>query len=338
MRKVYITLVISLLVAVSCGQKRNAIGDPDTVIVVADSADWLLVQEDVRGVFSEVIRTPQREEWYSIMRVPPARFTEFMDYKNILLLSLLREDSRSLGFIEQALADDIVESMKSGEVNVAKKDNPWRALQLLVIATAPNAEQFAQVMDQRGEEIRGYFDEMFDQRQMKYLYGRYEQERMSRRLQEDYLWSFRIPRDWVIIHERPEQNFFWIGRHLPIRWVSVYWENTDGPVPVDSTTAVRLRRTVASEQYGDVSSNAEFFQTEEITIDGQPAIRLRGLWSHDSEAKGGPFTGVTYYDPETQRLFYIDGQLFAPDLEKLVYLRQMEVISSTFHSGPPQEG
>ncbi len=333
MRKLAGLLLIIMFAILSCGLKRDAIGEPDILIVVADSIDWQQTRDLVRETFAKVIPTPQPEEWYNIRRIPPERFSQFMEYKSILILSLLRENSASLRFIERVFSDDLVQSMKSGEVNVAKKENPWRAQQLLGVITAPGEEEFTRVMQQRGEEVRGYFDEIFSQRQREYLFGRYEQKRLENRLEQTYNWTIRIPRDWVIIKERPQENFFWIGRHLPIRWLSIHWDQVSQPVNIDSTTAIRLRKLVGQEQYGDIRTNTEYLRAEEITLDGRRAVRLRGLWEHEKEAKGGPFTGVAYYDPETQRLYYIDAQLFAPDMKKLVYLRQMEIIVGTFTSG-----
>jgi len=333
MRKLTVLLVILVLGFTSCGLKRDAIGEPDVLIVVADSTDWQRTRDLVQETFAQVIPTPQPEVWYNIRRISPDRFTQFMDYKSILILSLLRANSPSLQFVERVFSKDLVESLRSGEVNVAKKENPWRAQQLLAIVTAPGEPAFTHVIRQRGKEVRGYFDEMFNQRQRKYLFGRYEQKRLENRLEQTYNWMVRIPRDWVILEEWPNENFFWVGRHLPIRWLGVYWEQVDEPVNVDSTTALRLRQLVSQDKYGDIRTNTDYVQVEEMTLDGRPAVRLRGLWEHEIEAKGGPFTGAAYYDPELQRLYYIDGQLFAPDMKKLVYLRQMEIIIATFTSG-----
>jgi len=337
MVKNFILSVFIVLMAVGCSVKRDAIGEPDQMIVVADSVDWNRVKPMLDKVFAPEIPTPRPEPWYSLQRVEPSQFEQFMDYKNIIIFSLLREGSPSRKFIDRTFSKSLVKAMQSGEQTVALKHNPWRKNQLLMILTSPSFVEMKAVLDSRSKELRGYFDEKLVERQKEYLYKRYEQKKMENKLQRKYNWTFRVPRDWVVIHDRPDSNFYWIGRNLPNRWFSVYWEKADSAVTVDSTLAVHLRQKVGEQMYGNISTNPDYLSTAPISIDGQPAIRVRGVWAHTKEAKGGPFTGAAYYDPDTHRVFYIDGQIFAPDLNKLLYIRQEEIMISTFTSGKGAE-
>lgn len=331
-KKIILGIFIALFV-VGCSVKRDAIGEPDQMIIVADSVDWNTAKPMLDKAFAPKIPTPRPEPWYNLQRVEPSQFEQFMDYKNIIIFSLLREGSPSRKFIDRTFSKSLVQAMQSGEQTVALKHNPWRKNQLLLILTAPTFDEMQAVMENRGTQLRGYFDEKLVERQKEYLYKRYEQKKIENKLQQKYDWSFRVPRDWVVIHDRPDSNFYWIGRNLPIRWVSVYWEKADSTVTVDSTIAVHLRQKVGEQMYGDIATNPDYLSVEPITLDGQPAIRVRGIWAHHTEAKGGPFTGAAYYDPDTNRLFYIDGQIFAPDMNKLLYIRQEEIMISTFTSG-----
>ncbi|MBS1272486.1 MAG: hypothetical protein MAGBODY4_01632 [Candidatus Marinimicrobia bacterium] len=333
MRKIIPLILAGLFLLTACGVKRDAIGEPDELIVIADSTDWIIMEHQIREVFAPEISTPQDESWYNIQHVLPRNAQNFFDYKNILLASLLREGSPSLELIQRLFSERLVARMQSGEQPIAYKKDQWRDEQVFLILTIPGVQQFDEVLQNRGEELRGYFDEMFVQRQKKYLYDRYEQKKMSRKFQEMYDWSFRVPRDYVILHNRPDSNFVWFGRHLPIRWISVYWEETDHPIEVDSSLALRLRRTVGMEHYGNIATDTNYVRTDEATIDGQSAVHIRGIWAHTKEAKGGSFTGYTYYDPQTGRLYYLDGQIFAPGMKKLVYLRQLDIVLKTFTSG-----
>lgn len=336
MRRLLIFSLITFFIIIGCATKRDAIGDPDSLIVVADSTDWQKTQDLINATFAPEIPTPQPEAWYNIKVVPPNKFSQFMTYKNILIVSLLQPNSPSLEFINHLFSQNLVQQMESGQMPVATKTNPWRNQQLLMILTSPSYQEFVQYVQQRKMQLRREFDKMFVQRQKHYLYGRYEQTKLEKKFQQEYNWTLRIPRDWIILHDEPKQQFVWLGRHLPIRWLSVYWEKQDSPVQVDSAMAVRLREKVGQDLYGEILTNEEYLQTTKITLDGQPAIRLRGVWAHAKEAKGGPFTGIAYYDPKTQRLFYLDAQVFAPDMKKLVFLRRLEIILSTFTSGAGQ--
>lgn len=333
MRKLVLAAVLLGVVLGGCDIKRDAIGEPDRMIVIADSTDWTETETVIRQVFAPQIPTPQPELWYDISRISPGRFSEFQSYKNLIILSLLREGSPSLQFIRNIFSRDLVEEMTEGNLTVAKKENPWRDEQLLLILTAPSREKLLSVLEDREAELRGYFDDKFVERQKEYLYSRYEQKKLERRLSEEYGWTMRIPRDWIIMHERPEEKFIWLGRHLPIRWLSVYWEESTEPVVLDSALAVDLRKMVGEEQYDSIRINPDYLHAERTTLDGRPAIRIRGIWEHEVKARGGPFLGYTYYDPDINRLYYLDAQVFAPGMSKLVFLRQLDIVLSTFQSG-----
>ncbi|PSQ65454.1 MAG: DUF4837 domain-containing protein, partial [Bacteroidetes bacterium QH_2_64_74] len=47
---------------------------------------------------------------------------------------------------------------------------------------------------------------------------------------------------------------------------------------------------------------------------------------------GGPFVTYTFYDRSTDRVYMLDGSVFAPDYDKLDLLRQMEVMARTFRT------
>ena len=335
-KRITVLLILGLMAAVSCEMKRDAIGEPDVLIVIADSTDWLLLEHQLRKAFAPEIATPQNETWYNIQHVLPKNAREFFDYKNILLVSLLREGSPSLNLIKKMFSEQLVHAMQNGEQPVALKRNQWRKEQLLMLLTALGVKPFDEIIEFRGDELRGYFDEVFVNRQKEYLYERYEQKKLAKRFQEEHNWSIRVPRDFIIIHERPDSNFVWLGRHLPIRWLSIYWESVDGQVSVDSASAFRMRKFIGENHYGDIATNPDFVETEQVTLSGRKAVKIRGIWEHTNEAKGGVFIGYLLYDSDSGRLYYLDGQIFAPGMKKLVYLRQLDIVLNTFTPAPKE--
>lgn len=332
MRKMFLVVVLLFIAIAGCDAKRNAIGEPDLIIVVADSSDWNAVSDTIQSAIAPIIPTPRPEGWFNLRVVPPGQMSNYMDYKNILVVSLLKENSASMNLLDRMLSDDVLQSMQEGNQSVAKKENPWRAQQLLVIMAAPSVQQMVELAENRGREVRDYFDEAFNARQKKYLYGRNEQKEKAQEYMEAFGWSIRVPRDWITIKARPGSNFIWIGRHMPIRWLSVHWQDSPDLKMVDSTVAVEMRKTVAQELYGDIYTNPEYLDVEAVNWNGKDGIRIRGLWAHEREAKGGPFTGFVHYDNESKRLYYLDATIFAPDMEKMVFLRQMEIMMRTFQT------
>ena len=71
---------------------------------------------------------------------------------------------------------------------------------------------------------------------------------------------------------------------------------------------------------------------EEVNFLNRRALKLKGLWSYKKRTGGGPFHLYCFFDEKTERIYFIDMDMFAPDLKKskMHYLRQMDIIAHTF--------
>lgn len=63
-----------------------------------------------------------------------------------------------------------------------------------------------------------------------------------------------------------------------------------------------------------------------ITLNGEFALEMRGLWKMENYFMGGPFINYMTYDRPRNRIVMIDGFVFAPRFEKKEYILQMEGI------------
>ena len=52
---------------------------------------------------------------------------------------------------------------------------------------------------------------------------------------------------------------------------------------------------------------------------------------------GGPFVNYTFYDESTERIYMIDGMVFAPGFDKREFLRHVEAIAHTFRLAAESE-
>ena len=64
----------------------------------------------------------------------------------------------------------------------------------------------------------------------------------------------------------------------------------------------------------------------EIGVDEQYAKMLRGLWRMENNFMGGPYVSLITTHPTKDKLIYIEGFVFAPQFNKLEYLRELEAI------------
>jgi hypothetical protein len=64
----------------------------------------------------------------------------------------------------------------------------------------------------------------------------------------------------------------------------------------------------------------------ETGVDEQYAKILRGLWRMENNFMGGPYVSLITTHPTKDKLIYIEGFVFAPQFDKLEYLRELEAI------------
>jgi len=63
---------------------------------------------------------------------------------------------------------------------------------------------------------------------------------------------------------------------------------------------------------------------------GQYMVEMRGLWRTEKAFMGGPFISHTMLDEQRNRVVTVDGFVYAPSLDKRLYVREIEAILYTF--------
>jgi hypothetical protein len=87
--------------------------------------------------------------------------------------------------------------------------------------------------------------------------------------------------------------------------------------------------------------------TEQTSVLDRYGYKTHGLWHmvkpDDTEGEflsvggGGPFVAYAFYDRASDRVYLLHGSVFAPDFDKLQFLRQMKVMARTFRTQAEQE-
>jgi hypothetical protein len=57
---------------------------------------------------------------------------------------------------------------------------------------------------------------------------------------------------------------------------------------------------------------------------------LRGLWKLENAFMGGPFINISLLDENRNRVVTVDAFVYAPSLDKRIYVRELEAILNTF--------
>ena len=121
-----------------------------------------------------------------------------------------------------------------------------------------------------------------------------------------------------------------------IREFGVTWRS---PIPegLDTDSLIAWKESVSEEfyNYGQVVQR-ETIRTRNLVMGGMEISEIRGAWSNPPESTwpaAGPFIFWTVACPDQDRLYYLDGWLYAPGKDKWEYILQLETIMGSFRCG-----
>ena len=183
------------------------------------------------------------------------------------------------------------------------------------------------------DRIFDLMEQALDVKIRKLLYAKAEQLKLEKRLFRDYGWTLRVPMGYEVFKEFPEENFVWLRKQQPHRWIFVFWEET-GDVTVTPEGCLNKRDEIGRTFYEGDQIVREHTSADQVEYAGRRALRLAGLWENTKSYMGGPFRTYCFYDERATRRYMVDVAVFAAGVEKEPYLRQLDLIAHTFSTAP----
>lgn len=360
-----VVLTLVLLLQVGCGgdYRPRAIGQEGEVTVVMDSSRWTgTVGETFREAVTPWVETlPQPERYFEIRHMvlsSERAFESIQDLKNVVIAAPLSDSTNEADFLRRRLSDEARAAIENGQSAVVSKPNLWRRSQRVFFVTAATGEDLAEVLEDRGPEIRDSIKSVTLQRMKREMYEQARQYGLEDTLMNRHGFTVNVQHDYQLVIDSTMEStgFVWLRRVLAKtrREFFVYYEENADPSKLspewlyathDSLTREYLRGNVAGFVRIDYRRPLNAKQTNVL---GRYGYSSRGLWhmvkpgSEEGEflsvGGGGPFLAYAFYDQPTDRIYLLHGSVFAPDFDKLEFLRQMEVMAKTFRTRAGQPG
>jgi len=333
-------LIIPLLIASCDYSNKPARGPEDEIYVVADSAEFLELQYALDSTFQKTIFTPQPENLFNLVRVPPNQLEKYKRRKNIIIIAPLNSTSVTSQFIKSVTDSVIINKFKSEEDFTLIKYDLWAKDQIVMILSAPTMQALEFKILKEKDNLLYSFQKISDQRLYKSLYNsQYEQKEVEGHFLKNYGWIIYVQADFKVAMEKPEDNFVWLRRSPGSdmeRWLFIHWIDNATPAYLneDSIKAVRNRLTQkyyqTSDDSGFVVLVENYFTLNEVNFKGRYALMIQGLWDLNIKGMGGPFISYTFFDEKTKRIYMIDGSVYAPKYYKRNLIHQMDVTLQSF--------
>lgn len=337
----FVSLTILLLTLISCNPaNKPAVGAEDEIYVVADSSEYQQLEPALDSTFEKIIYTPQPENLFTLQRISPNSLENYKQSKNLIIAAPLNSQSLTSKFIN-AIMDSAAKAKLIEDKNInVNKYNLWAKNQLVMVLTAPTIEELETEIKKNKDNLLYAFQQVSDNRLAQSLYSTpYERKDVEGVLLKNYGWIIYVQADYHLALNKPEDNFVWLRRAPGSdmeRWIFVHWINNASPayLNVDSIRAIRNRMTKKYYRTTDDSSYVviaeDYFTTNEVNFKGRYAILTQGLWDLNTKGMGGPFVNYTFFDEKTNRIYMLDGSLFAPKYYKRNLIQQVDVTLQSF--------
>lgn len=325
-------LLLAILAAVACdSSSRLAMGEVNSIIVVAEDSLWAAVQDTILTRLQPRIFAVRDEPTFQLTHTAPTseHWPDLRRFRQILAIG-----RPSDAWIEPVLdeADTVVDPPALVEVNRVWARNQ-RVTALVVAEDGSEAwirsmtDSLATLLDSRYRiwaQNRMYLSG-HDTALVHTLLG---QGGFALDMPVVYRWRQSNDSTFVFLNDNPDASEL-------VRWLTVTWRTAPSPEPT-TESALAWRDSVASSLYDwGQQTDRERLQTRPLSEPGAGGLEVRGVWTGTGDfPQAGPFIlrVVDCVDPD--RRYLLDAWLYAPARDKYQYMIQLETLLNSFRCGP----
>lgn len=328
-------IIMALIVLVGCSTpQKPAAGNDDEIIVIAEESNWKIVETYLNETFAKPIYTPQEEQLYTLKWVVPEQFETYHMYKNVILVGQLEVSSTLTPLLKSMLPDSEITRIRNTAGAYYSRRNAYADGQELMIILGKTDGDVQSRIRLNEAEMLAKMEAQTSKRLTSFIYRIGEQTDLADSYFKQYGWYMRLMHDYLELKNDPKQQFVWLGRDYPYRWIVIY--SIAAP---DSFDLPALGKQMLENVYGilipDVRLSMRYFSMQEAWLNNNSVLEFRGLWEHKTEIQGGPFIAYSFYSPEQDKIYLLTGIVWAPDRAKLSYIRQIEMMLKTFSFSKP---
>ena len=324
--------------------RERANGSPRDFTVIMDSTMWESATANaIRDTYGKLIFTlPNPESNYNLNFQTirsRAQLDRLRQSSNLIFAAPIDEETNVGRQIRAFLDDGIEQRVRDGESFAFPIEDQWYKDQYVMILSSTSDSVLAEKIKNSEEALLSDVLKRELKRWEWDVYDKKEQTHYSDSLWEDHGFSVRFQHDYV--KGVDTLNFQTYRRLLPNneRRIFIWWQDDVKDIGFLDDDWINSTRDSLLQEYFKGSRENVYVSTEyrrpvetsTFQKDRLLGYETLGTWRLVNGAMGGPFVNFTYYDPDTERLFMVEYQQFAPKIrQKLRFVRQFRAMGRTF--------
>ncbi len=353
MKKLILAGFILPFLLSSCGETGKQIkkdllptagGDYDQIILVMDSTQWKgKLGSELKSTFRAPVRgLPQDESAFILSRVNPRQFNSVLKTAvNLVFVMTLDSRTRESENVRRYFTNQSLKKIQAdSSLWMTIRQDEFAKGQVALYLFGQDEESLARKLSENKKRLTDFFESLAQKRIKSKILGKREieiekaiAERQDIQLQVPYGWevSKNLPNfTWLrFLEADKEQNLFIYQE--PYRDVKIF-DNI--PSFRDKITETFLRDAEKPEIFITRQHIIPVFE-DRVTFDGKFSVKARGLWKISDNSGGGPFVSYSLVDEQKQKVYYIEGYVYAPGTKKKNFVRELDAILSTFKTDAP---
>ena len=304
-------LIILSILLLSCNQLPDSKGEFNEIIILSSSADKAIYYNDINAMFSGYVNTPSEEPLYKVKWIDGDKFKYYLGYKNLLFINL---DEPS-----DSTVDNLVDKFKETySMDLFTLNDVYAKNQNLFIFSSKDSISFKNDIKNHGDWIIKNIDKKIYSSLNNYIYRNGRNEEIELLLNNHFNINASIQQDFMVIKDKlMKDDFIWIGRGYPYRWLC--FDKIENITEVDLWKFFKLS---VSEHMPNVIIQ-EYYKN--MSYESEGIVKIQGLYEEENSDTGGPFIVYAKFDSLNKTALLISGFVNNPGKPKIRLLKELEI-------------
>jgi len=168
-------------------------------------------------------------------------------------------------------------------------------------------------------------------------YSSGENVALNKKIKEKMGVTMRVPGDYILAIEdgetmwlREETDFVSSNIFLhKMKYESKEQFTKEGIKAIRDSLGKKFVSTDIENTYMRTNDKDLPMLTKVVTLNGNYAIEVRGIWDIVNDFMGGPYISYLIHNEKTNDLLFVDGFVHAPSKKKRNYIQQLEFVFGT---------